>query len=89
MALHDYTLTPQSVKVHSPTALTFTGHTYIKPYIYLQINMHGVAIKALCIFLDYIKLTNFYLNQFWKAIGSQIPVDYNELFGSMLKIDRW
>ncbi len=48
-----------------------------------------MAIKALSIFLDYIKLTNFYLNQFRKAIGSQIQVDYNELFGSMLKIDRW
>jgi hypothetical protein len=52
MAIYDYTLAPRSVKVHSPTALPFTGHTYLKPYIYLRINMHGVAIKALSIFMD-------------------------------------
>jgi hypothetical protein len=53
MIIHLHT---QSVKVHSPTALTFyRTHITLKPYIYLQINTRGAAIKALSIFMDYIK----------------------------------
>jgi len=78
MALHDYTLTHPKCKSSFPYCTDILQDTHnLKPYMYLQINTRGVAIKALSIFMDYVKWRFFYLNQFCKAIGSQIQVDYN------------
>jgi hypothetical protein len=56
MALHDYTLTHPNCKSSFPYCTDILQDTHnLKPYIYLQINTRGAAIKALSIFMDYIK----------------------------------